>query len=217
MPKAKHPSKWKIETIHESDLEFSSYYEIPGTGGFYRISKSGNVISQRLRALKCWPGYWLKQKIVPSRKEKPYSRVNIYWENLPDTKSPTTLGRLLLLTFVGDPPTPDHLACHKNGITDDDRLGNLIWAKSLDVKKASIVRGTYASGEQSATCRFSNRQLDAIIELSNLGASVNLIARALSENQVRIRELLKFRMENRSKWEGLICPLTGNVKESSNE
>ena len=37
------------------------------------------------------------------------------------------VSRLILLTFVGAPPTSEYEACHKNDVKEDNRLENLYW------------------------------------------------------------------------------------------
>lgn len=40
--------------------------------------------------------------------------------------------RVVAITFHGNPPTPDHMACHKNGIGLDCRASNLYWGTQDD-------------------------------------------------------------------------------------
>lgn len=49
-------------------------------------------------------------------------------------KTTTTLQRLVLLAFVGPPPTPEHEANHKNGNKLDNTPGNLEWATGAENK-----------------------------------------------------------------------------------
>jgi hypothetical protein len=47
-------------------------------------------------------------------------------------KATTTVQRLVLLAFVGPPPTDLHEANHKNGRKDDNRVENLEWVTRLE-------------------------------------------------------------------------------------
>lgn len=209
MPAAKHPSKWKLNTIHESDL--GDFVDVPNTDGMYRVSKDGCVISQKHIRLRPWPGWWLILATCKSRPSQPFNRVNITYEDRGEAS--VSLSRLLLTVFVCPPPSKDSVAAHINGISDDDRLENLKWALPQDVKTGAIVRGTHSHGDRHPAARFHEDQVKAVRQIAAKGVPVNMIARAMDEPQARIRELVKTR-RNMAKHNGTVCPLTGHVLNS---
>lgn len=58
--------------------------------------------------------------------------------------------RLILLTFKGPPPTPDHEAAHENGDSLDNRVENLNWKTSKENQHDRYRHGTigHLRGEQ---------------------------------------------------------------------
>ncbi len=198
-----HPSHWKFQTIHEDSL--ASFKDIPGTGGTYKISADGVVVSSRHRGLR--DGWWIVLRCTKSKNSRPFARVCLYMDG--STKpAHYQLSRLLLETFVGPPPTALHVAAHRNGITDDDRLENLVWSTSQEVKHAQICRGTWAHGERTGHTRFTREQVEAARKIViEFGVPADLLANAMGESQSRIREWL-VKTWDTDRWDGLQNPLT---------
>ncbi len=67
-------------------------------------------------------GHWRKPMIPPSRG---YAYVSV---RLNGKLAAHAIHRMVLLAFVGPPPSPRHEAAHYNGIKTDNRLQNLRWA-----------------------------------------------------------------------------------------
>lgn len=202
MTARKHPNQWKSAWVHENDM--GEFRAIPGTGGSYKISKCGVVVSNRRRHLpaRCW----IVLKHSKSKKEKPFNRVSIM---LPGEhkRRPHHVSRLILKSWVGPPPSDLHVAAHRNGITDDDRLENLLWAKMKDVKHSQIYRGTWVRGERARSAKFTREQIEAARKIiSEYGVSQNLLAKLLGMPQPRVREWLK-KNWNTQKWDDLKNPL----------
>ena len=88
---------------------------IPGSPG-YEAHPSGQIRSHRTPHNHPYRGpRVLKPKPIPDR----YLQVN------PGGRE-RLVHRLILLTFVGEPPA-GHEACHLNGVRTDNRLVNLAW------------------------------------------------------------------------------------------
>jgi len=206
MTKAKHPTRWKWQAIHENDL--NGYVTIPNTDGLYKINTNGQCVTCRHSACQSWPGWWIQMKIRKSRVDRPYNRVAVY---IKGEKKMCQVSRLLLQSFVGDPPTNNHIACHLNGITHDDRLENLKWGMPVDAKTGQIIRGTYTHGDKSPTISFAPEQVRAIQRILKAGISQSTLANAVGVPQPRIREIAIGLTWNPDKHIGRENPLTGEV------
>jgi len=202
MTQRKHPKHWAFATVHENDL--GEFKDIPGTGGLYRISQNGEVISKRRRSLP--DGYWVLLRICKSRNAHPFNRVSVYFDG--DSKSKICqVSRLVLEAWVGPPPTKTSIAAHRNGVSDDDRLENLLWAEQKDVSHGQICRGSWAHGERVGSSRHSLQQVEAARKIViEYGVSANLLAEALGVAQPRVSEWLTKTWDT-SKWEDLENPL----------
>lgn len=197
-----HAGHWKFEVVHESSL--GEFREIPNTGGSYRISRDGIVISNNRKGLS--EGFWVVLKRHKSTNAKPFNRVRIRFEGDEKTKN-CQVSRLILESWVGPPPEKTSVAAHRNGITDDDRLDNLLWAEPQDVSHGQICRGTWAHGERSGQARLTLEQVEAARKIViEYGVSANLLATALGIPQVRVREWLTKTWDT-AKWDDLENPL----------
>ena len=203
MTAKKHLKHWAFTTIR--DAELGDFKDIPGTGGAYRISKDGVVISNRRRCLP--DGYWIVLKHNKSSNAKPFNRVTLYFDGAA-RPSICQVSRLILEAWVGPPPAATRVAAHKNGQSDDDRLDNLMWAENSDVKHGQICRGTWAHGERAARARLSREQVEAARKIViEHGVPANLLATALGIPQPRVREWLT-KTWDAGKWADLVNPLT---------
>jgi hypothetical protein len=147
-------------------------------------------------------------KIRKSRVDRPYNRIGIYIEG---EQRMLQVSRLVLQCFVGDPPTSEHVACHLNGVTDDDRLENLKWGMPVDTKTGQIIRGTYSHGDKSPHTSFAPEQVRAIQRILKAGISQSTLANAVGVPQPRIREIAMGITRNPDKHIGRENPLTGEV------
>lgn len=79
--------------------------------------------------------------------------------------------RLVLMTFVGEPPTPDHQAAHINGNPKDNRLENLCWktAKENDLDKDQ--HGTRQRGIKHGCHKLTDEQVIDIRRKRSEGVS----------------------------------------------
>ena len=194
---------WKLPLMHGADL--GEFRDIPGTGGTYKVSRDGVVVSQCYRGLP--DGYWLVLGQRKTTNSKRYRRLEIIFANGRGKKS-CMLSRLILEAWVGPAPSDSHLAAHKNGIIADDKLDNLKWATAIDVKHGSIARGTWAHGETLS--KHDKSQVEAARKVVvEYGVPVNLLAEALGMEQTRVREWI-VKTWDTEKWDGLENPLTAD-------
>ena len=201
--------------MHDSNPNFLSYKVIPDTEGCYRISRDGDVLTCRHSALDAWPGWWIKMKCCLARPEQPYKKVSIIMNGALKNGN---IAQLLLLTFVGYPPSEKHIAMHRDGDSLNDKLENLVWSTVKEAKQAQIVRGTISQGDAcGGRSRFTETQVRAIRKVLACGVKVNTFATAAGIPQPRIREIAKGIIRNPSKHNGLVCPHTGAVYEENSD
>lgn len=129
----------KIRTLSGCD----NICEIPAFSG-YAITPDGDVWSVRPRATSrklTDPPVKLKRK-----QWKGYEQFNLYQDGHCFT---FTVGRLMLITFVSEPPFPNAQAMHKDGNTLNTNLDNLEWANLSTTHGAGIIRngGAFIWGE----------------------------------------------------------------------
>lgn len=186
MTKKQSIKDWGDKIIKITPDLLEQYRPVPNTGGGYLVDRCGNVIQVDRAGIP--DGYAARCCINQSRVEKPYSRVYMRY---PDNKiHAVTLGRVVLMAWVGMPPTKHHQACHLNGITTDDRLENLEWKMPVGVKKKSIERDSWAHGTKVHTQRLSEDRVKAIRRiLREFAVPSTLMARALGMNQARLKEI----------------------------
>lgn len=100
-----------------------------------------------------YPGYWISTHgRVQSqfRILKPWLKCGYHYVSLSVdghvTRRP--IHRLVLTTFLGDPP-PDHEACHNNGDRTDNRLTNLRWGTRSDNSLDAVHHGTHNNASKT--------------------------------------------------------------------
>lgn len=190
MTKKKPLDQWKSswQIIDETTAIFSHFREIPGTGGEYRVSKTGQVISAADSRLPS--GKWVVLRPRKSSPEKPYLS---YLLTFPNRKRRFVMAaRLILMAWIGPPPHPKSLAATKDGNISNLDLDNLSWQLPQEVKQGSIKRGTWAHGNKLSRT-FTERQVKAIREIFNeYHIPVNLLARAMAVRQPRLREIKNY-------------------------
>ncbi len=136
-------------------------HDIPNLPG-YSITKSGQVYGPK-GLLKSWltkGGYPFVQVQI---KGKPTTRV---------------IHRLLLITFVGPPPTANHHAAHKNGDSQDNRLENLAWKTPIENAADKKLHGTEydRKGSKNYQAKLSEQDVLSIRQLRKQGATLQSLA-----------------------------------------
>lgn len=100
--------------------------------GYYQVSNLGAIRSKSRNGTKSIEEWnVLKNNLSKSN----YERITLYKDNKPTT---LFVHRLVLTSFVGNPPTEIHQVNHKNGIRNDNRIENLEWMTSSENKLHSV-------------------------------------------------------------------------------
>lgn len=108
-------------------LDPAEWRDIPGYGGMYQANIEGNI-------RRVWPDgktRILKPCARSQGKEKSSTMwvVNVYCSD--GKRHLRTVGRMVAETFLGTPPT-DSFVCHKNGMTSDNAVYNLIYIEKRE-------------------------------------------------------------------------------------
>lgn len=134
---------------------------VPWTNA-YQVSSKGNVRSLYFKNKRC-----NKKRITPLILSKTkingylFStiRVNNKSKNIP-------ISRLMLLSFIGNPPTAEYQAAHLNGIRTDNRLENLSWVTRTENEQHKELHGTRSRGENHHSSKLTEKDVLKIRKLS---------------------------------------------------
>lgn len=143
---------------------------IPGFSK-YEISEAGNI-RRRSDHLP----------IKSPLNEHGYFRAQLSDDN--DKRCQRLVHRLLLLTFVGEPPTEKHVGAHDDGCRTNNALSNLRWATvrenhdDMDKHKTRAVGSSHGRAKltddqvrEIRASNLSNMKLESIFNLSNVAIS----------------------------------------------
>ena len=83
-------------------------------------------------------------------------------------KKPKVLHRLVLLAFVGDPPSPDCEGCHRDGNRFNNCLTNLRWGTKAENTADKIRHGTHKKKIGTKRTKLNKKQ---ILQIRKLGQS----------------------------------------------
>jgi len=109
------------------------------------------------------------------------------------TKS-AQIHRLVLLAFVGLPPTPKHVAAHWNGQRSDNRPENLRWATPRENTQDKRRHGTYQIGDGNPNSKLTEDDIQSNqMWKYALGSErrVRIIALLHQVTETAIRRILK--------------------------
>lgn len=149
---------------------------VPGWPGYY-VTKTGRVFSTR--PANGHPNAKQKVRELKTRLDgRGYLDVDLHDGRGGHGKM--RVHRLLLMAFVGPPPSPKHLGRHLNDIKTDNRLENLAWGTDQENKADAKRNGRLACGEQVGTAKLTERQVRKIHALGVNGLTIRQIAERLS-------------------------------------
>lgn len=117
-----------------------------------------------------------------------YLRVTLYRDGKPTYHS---VHRLVLLAFVGDPPTDQHVGAHNDGNAANNTPGNLRWALPKENSADMRLHGTLAVGCDHPNSRLTPGQISAIRDLYEAVGNSALIARAVGMGASTIRRIVR--------------------------
>ena len=128
-------------------LKNEEWRPIPGYEGAYEVSNLGNVrsVDRRDNRGRQRKGVTLK----PGQVQKGYPQVCLRRDG---SGKYAQVCRLVLLTFVGDPPEGCQ-AYHENGDPADNRLSNLRWATVSERSHGQVQRGTHPNSRKTECVR----------------------------------------------------------------
>lgn len=153
----------------------------------YEISDQGRVLSLKRQhttalGLRTYGGGYLKPTLQKGR----YLAVNLSKDG---KKRCYRVHRLMLMTFVGQPPK-DYDACHNNGIPTDNRLENLRW----DTRKNNLAdrkkHGTDPTGERGSKAKLTWNQ---VINIKRSEKSIYRLAKDYGVGWTTISDIKKNR------------------------
>lgn len=124
--------------IHPTDTSEEQWRPVPGWERFYRVSNLGRVWSLhqygRLITGNHLPeGY----QVIKLRENRRYAHKCIH--------------QLVLLAFVGPPPSDKHEGCHNDGDPSNNRLDNLRWDTAIGNQADRKKHGTVSRGRALLT------------------------------------------------------------------
>lgn len=139
---------------------FDSYEQwkpIPGFESFYSISNKGRVRRDK-KTRSTFAGRILR----PRYSVDGYSRAVLFINR---TKQEFPVHRLVMLTFVGPPASPEIQVNHRNGLRGDNRLENLEYVTPAEnVRHSMEVLGAMRDrkGEQNPRAKLTESEVLAI-------------------------------------------------------
>lgn len=136
-----------------SNLPGEIWKPVVGWEGLYEVSNMGRVASLRPRGMneKRRPRTPHRSLCKPLARRNGYVHVALCLRN---TRKWRSVHHLVLESFVG--PRPSGGQCrHLNGITNDNRLSNLLWGTQEENSADKRRHGTALFGERSPTAKLT--------------------------------------------------------------
>lgn len=160
---------WK-KIKESSNYEISSKGRVRSTGLFAWSVKSCEQCVPRPSPARNKDGI-LKFRMGGYKKK--YCRVQLRFNGV---AKDYYVHRLVLQTFVGEPPTEKHQASHKDGNPLNNDLENLCWELPLVNSRRKIDHGTSGKGEKNTQAKLKPSDIDFIIVAYATGMPPNFIA-----------------------------------------
>lgn len=141
----------------DSDIEWRPIpgwpeYEVSEFGGLRRLMKGPGAKSARL--LNPW-----------RNKKTGYFEIAL-WRN--NCGYRTTMHRIVALTFLSPPPSPQHLVAHNDGTRDNNHWRNLRWATQRENVADTIWHGTHNRGSRNGQAKLDEVCVAAIRKMAQM-------------------------------------------------
>lgn len=143
-----------------------SAYEVSDLGRVRRVKAGANNRYGNGTLRKPYPG--------------PNGRLCLWMDGDDGQRRNIGVNRLVLLTFVGRPPTVDHEAAHWNGDPADNSRGNLRWATHAENEMDKVRHGTSNRGRRHRMCRLTEDDVRVIRQRLSAGDTLTPIAKTFS-------------------------------------
>lgn len=135
---------------------------IAGFEGLYSVSSHGRIRSEPRTVLyETGKRQTVRQRIMsPATKQSGHLSVILHGA---DKQRPRLhVHRLVLLAFVGPPPTPLHECAHNDGNPGNNHVENLRWATRSSNHRDKVAHGTDNRGEAHPRCTISDETVRKI-------------------------------------------------------
>ena len=121
----------------------------------------------------------IKNRILkPNTSVKGYHRYALLWDGQIKW---VQVSRLVLLTFIGQPPEGSYQAMHLDDNKNNNRLDNLAWGSSQDNQNLKVLHSRQARGENNGRSKLKKEQVTIIRQLHKDGSyNQSEIARAFN-------------------------------------
>jgi hypothetical protein len=127
----------------------------------YEISECGDL----RRAMK-GPGARAGRLLKPWRnKQTGYLQIAL-WRN--NCGYRTTIHRLVAVTFLSGPPSPQHVVAHNDGSRDNNHWRNLRWATQRENVADTVWHGTHNRGTRNGQAKLDELCVVAIRKMAEM-------------------------------------------------
>lgn len=179
-------SEYNLELVSERWLPAKGYeghYEVSSIGRVRRLTRRGG------KSLRKEP------KILSSALAHGGYPAHCLYK--PDgSKRTENVHRLMLRTFVGEPPEPGLQCAHLNGNPADCRIENLAWATATENNAHKRDHGTHLFGEDCYNSRFKQYEVAAAKVLYALGVSDTDIGELLETTHSQAHALVRYQWKH---------------------
>lgn len=190
--------------LQKNDTEI--WKAIPNFEGLYEASNFGRVRSLQENKRGLCKVRKLPKILSYTVGDRRYGRVSLWKEGF---KKGYLVHRLVLFTFVGEPPSPLMQASHLDGNIENNALSNLKWATIKENHAHKKLHGTYQIGTKNSFSKLNEDQVTEILRLDQTGVKSIELARMFDVCYKTIREIV-----NRKYWQHVQVP---NYKELETE
>lgn len=135
---------------------------VEGYEGLYSVSSHGRIRSEtRTVVYSTGKRQTVRQKILsPARKRSGHLSVQLH--SGPTNRVRFHVHRLVLVAFVGPPPSPLHECAHNDGDPGNNRVENLRWDTRSGNHQDKLAHGTHNRGEAHPLCTISDETVRKI-------------------------------------------------------